>query len=90
MKLSTNYKIEAKVCHISYYSGDDSLTIHTEDDEMVEVYGVDLSTMLCLTRNFLVVDAKLNTFCKHQVDQLREIKDAVEKLIRLNTKEEDN
>lgn len=90
MKLSTNYKIEATIAHITYYSGDESLTAYTVDDEMIEVYGVDVSTMLCFARNFLVVDAKRNKFCKHQVESLREIKEAVEKLIETNTKEEDN
>jgi hypothetical protein len=77
MKLSTNYKIETKVSHVSYDSGDESLTIYSEDDEMLEVYGVDFGTILCFTRNLLVVDAKRHTFTKHQIDSLREIKDAL-------------
>ena len=77
MKLSTNYKIEANVSHVSYYSGDDSLTIYTTDDEMVEVYGVDFDTILCFARNFLVCDAKRHTLHKNQLESLREIKDAL-------------
>ena len=77
MKLSTNYKIETNVNHVSYYSGDESLTIYSSDGEMLEVYGVDFGTILCFARNFLIVDAKRHTFCKHQLDSLREIKDAL-------------
>ena len=77
MKLSTNYKIETNVSHVSYYSGDESLTIYSSDDEMLEVYGVDFGTILCFARNFLIVDAKRRTFCKHQLETLREIKDAL-------------
>ena len=77
MKLSTNYKIETNVSHVSYYSGDESLTIYSADDEMLEVYGVDFGTILCFARNLLVVDAKRHTFNKHQLDSLREIKDAL-------------
>ena len=77
MKLSTNYKIETNVSHVSYYSGDESLTIYSSDDEMLEVYGVDFGTILCFARNLLVVDAKRHTFCKHQLESLREIKDAL-------------
>jgi hypothetical protein len=77
MKLSTNYKIETKVSHVSYYSGDESLTIYSEDDETLEVYGVDFGTILCFTRNLLVVDAKRHAFTKHQIDSLREIEDAL-------------
>ena len=77
MKLSTNYKLETTVAHVSYYSGDESLTIYSTDDEMLEVYGVDFGTVLCFARNLLVVDAKRHTFNKHQLDSLREIKDAL-------------
>ena len=77
MKLSTNYKLETTVAHVSYYSGDESLTIYSTDDEMLEVYGVDFGTVLCFTRNLLVVDAKRHTFNKHQLESLREIKDAL-------------
>jgi len=77
MKLSTNYRIETNVSHVSYYGGDESLTIYSSDDEMLEVYGVDFSTILCFARNLLVVDAKRHTFNKHQLDSLREIKDAL-------------
>jgi hypothetical protein len=77
MKLSTNYKLETTVAHVSYYSGDESLTVYSTDDEMLEVYGVDFGTILCFARNLLVVDAKRHTFNKHQLDSLREIKDAL-------------
>jgi hypothetical protein len=77
MKLSTNYKLETTVAHVSYYSGDESLTIYSTDDEMLEVYGVDFGTILCFARNLLVVDAKRHTFNKHQLESLREIKDAL-------------
>ena len=77
MKLSTNYKLETTVAHVSYYCGDESLTIYSSDDEMLEVYGVDFGTVLCFARNLLVVDAKRHTFNKHQLDSLREIKDAL-------------
>jgi len=77
MKLSTNYKLETTVAHVSYYSGDESLTIYSTDDEMLEVYGVDFGTILCFARNLLVVDAKRYTFNKHQLESLREIKDAL-------------
>ena len=77
MKLSTNYKLETTVAHVSYYSGDESLTIYSTDDEMLEVYGVDFGTVLCFARNLLVVDAKRHTFNKHQLESLREIKDAL-------------
>ena len=77
MKLSTNYKLETTVAHVSYYSGDESLTIYSADDEMLEVYGVDFGTVLCFARNLLVVDAKRHTFNKHQLESLREIKDAL-------------
>ena len=77
MKLSTNYKLETTVAHVSYYCGDESLTIYSSDDEMLEVYGVDFGTVLCFARNLLVVDAKRHTFNKHQLESLREIKDAL-------------
>ena len=77
MKLSTNYKLETTVAHVSYYSGDESLIIYSTDDEMLEVYGVDFGTVLCFARNLLVVDAKRHTFNKHQLESLREIKDAL-------------
>ena len=77
MKLSTNYKLETTVAHVSYYSGDESLTIYSTDDEMLEVYGVNFGTILCFARNLLVVDAKRHTFNKHQLESLREIKDAL-------------
>lgn len=85
MKLSTNYKIETNVSHVSYYSGDESLTIYSSDDEMLEVYGVDFGTILCFARNFLIVDAKRHTFCKHQFETLREIKDALDVYLNANT-----
>ena len=77
MKLSTKYKLETTVSHVSYYCGDESLTVYSTDDEMLEVYGVDFGTILCFARNLLVVDAKRHTFNKHQLDSLREIKDAL-------------
>lgn len=80
MKLSTNYKIEANVSHVSYYSCDDSLTIYSTDDEMIEVYGVDFDTILCFIRNLIVVDMKHKKLCKHQAVWLREIKDAIDLL----------
>ena len=85
MKLSTNYKLETTVAHVSYYSGDESLTIYSTDDEMLEVYGVDFGTILCFARNLLVVDAKRRTFNKHQLESLREIKDAVDVYLNTNS-----
>ena len=91
MKLSTNYKLETTVAHVNYYSGDESLTIYsTDDDEMLEVYGVDFGTVLCFARNLLVVDAKRHTFNKHQLESLREIKDALEVFLNTNTTTEAN
>ena len=84
MKLSTNYKIETNVSHVSYYSGDESITIYSSDDEMLEVYGVDFDTILCFARNLLVCDTKRHTFTKHQLDSLREIKDALNTYLEAN------
>ena len=84
MKLSTNYKIETDVSHVSYYSGDQSITIYSSDDEMVEVYGVSFDTILCFARNLLVVDVKRQTLCKHQIERLSEIKDALTTYLESN------
>jgi hypothetical protein len=90
MKLSTNYKLETTVARVSYYSGEESLTIYSTDDEMLEVYGVDFGTVLCFARNLLVVDAERRTFNKHQLESLREIKDALDVFLNTDTTTEAN
>lgn len=81
MKASINYKFETNVSHLSYYPGDDSLTIYNTDDEMIEVYGVEFGEVLCFARNFLVVtfkNGKPDKLCDHQISLLKEIKYAID------------
>jgi len=82
MKLSTNYSIYAKIAHVSYYNGDDSFTFYTEDDEQIEIFGVERDDMIRLARNYLVVDLAKNTLrtklTDHEVSSLKEIKDALD------------
>jgi len=81
MKLSTNYSIYAKIAHISYYNGDDSLTFYTDDDEQIEIFGVERDDMIRLARNYCVVDLVKNTpmkkLAEQEVASLLEIKDAL-------------
>jgi len=81
MKLSTNYTIYAKIAHVSYFNGDESFTFYTDDDEQIEIYGVDREDMIRLTRNYLVVDLTKNTprtkLSEQEVKSLMEIKDAL-------------
>ena len=80
MKLSTNYTVHANISHVGYYTGDNSFTFYTEDDEHIEIYGASVGNVICFARNFLVVDLK-NTpkvkLCEHQLRNLKEIKDAL-------------
>jgi len=81
MKLSTNYTIYAKIAHVSYFNNDESFTFFTEDDEQIEIYGVERDDMIRLARNYLVVDLAKNTLRTKLTDQevssLMEIKDAL-------------
>lgn len=81
MKLSTNYTIYAKIAHVSYFNNDESFTFFTEDDEQIEIYGVERDDMIRLARNYLVVDLAKNTLrtklTEHEVSSLMEIKDAL-------------
>ena len=83
MKLSTNYSIYAKIAHVSYFDNvEDSITFYTEDDEQIEIFGVERDTMIRLARNYLVVDLAKNTLrtklTDHEVSSLKEIKDALD------------
>lgn len=81
MKLSTNYSINANICHASYYHGDESITFYTVDDERIEINGVERDDMIRLARNYLVVDLVKSTPTKKLTEQevasLNEIKDAL-------------
>jgi len=81
MKLSTNYTVYAKIAHVSYFDHDDSITFYTDDDEQIEIYGVERSDMLRLARNYLTVDLAKNTLrtklSGDEVKSLIEIKDAL-------------
>ena len=81
MKLSTNYSIYAKITHVSYFDIDDSITFHTEDDEQIEIFGVERGDMIRLARNYLVADLPNRTLrtklTDHEVSSLMEIKDAL-------------
>lgn len=82
MKLSTSYTIYAKIAHVSYFNHDESITFYTEDDEQIEIYGVDREDMIRLARNYLVVDLAKNTLrtklSEQEVKSLLEIKDALQ------------
>ena len=82
MKLSTNYSIYAKITHVSYFDIDDSITFHTEDDEQIEIFGVERGDMIRLARNYLVADLPNRTLraklTDHEVSSLKEIKDALD------------
>jgi hypothetical protein len=85
MKVSTNYTVHANISHINYFSGDESFTFYTTDDEHIEIYGADLGEVLCFARNFLVVDLKRTDrvkLCEHQVNRLNEIKDALTEYLK--------
>ena len=81
MKLSTNYTIYAKIAHVSYFNNDESFTFYTEDDEQIEIFGVERDDIIRLARNYLVVDLAKNTLrtklTDHEVLSLIEIKDAL-------------
>ena len=81
MKLSTNYSIYAKIAHVSYFDVEDSITFYTDDDEQIEIFGVERDDMIRLVRNYCVVDLVKNTPMKKLTEQevasLLEIKDAL-------------
>ena len=90
MKLSTNYSINANISHVGYYTGDNSFTFYTEDDEQIEIYGADVGNVICFARNFLVVDLKSTPkarLAEHQLRSLNEIKDALTEYLKENTNE---
>ena len=82
MKLITNYTIYAKIAHVSYFNGDESITFYTDKDEQIEIYGVERDDIIRLARNYLVVDLAKNTLrtklTEHEVSSLMEIKDALQ------------
>jgi len=82
MKLSTNYSVYAKIAHVSYFDVEDSITFYTDDDEQIEIFGVERDDMIRLARNYLVVDLAKNTsrtkLTDHEVSSLKEIKDALD------------
>jgi len=90
MKLSTNYTINADIAHVSYCSGDNSFNFYTTDDEQIEIYGASVDEVICLARNFFVVDFK-NTnkarLTEYQLRHLNEIKDALTEYLKEDTNE---
>ena len=82
MKLSTNYSVYAKIAHVSYFDVEDSVTFYTDDDEQIEIFGVERDDVIRLARNYLVVDLAKNTLrtklTDHEVSSLKEIKDALD------------
>jgi hypothetical protein len=92
MKLTTNYSIRAAVSHMSYYTGDESLTIYTCDDEQLEIYGIDRGDVLCFTRNFIICDITKQTskaqLCAGHLRTLTEIRDALNEYLTDSDAEE--
>jgi len=82
MKLSTNYSVYAKIAHVSYFDVEDSITFYTDDDEQIEIFGVERDDMIRLARNYLVADLPNRTLRAKLTDQevssLKEIKDALD------------
>jgi hypothetical protein len=82
MKLSTNYSVYAKIDHVSYFDVEDSITFYTDDDEQIEIFGVERDDMIRLARNYLVADLPNRTLRAKLTDQevssLKEIKDALD------------
>jgi len=90
MKLSTNYTVHANISHVGYYSGDNSFTFYTEDDEQIEIYGADVGNVIRFARNFFVVDLKgtpKTRLCEHRLRNLNEIKDALTEYLKEDTNE---
>jgi hypothetical protein len=90
MKLSTNYTINANISHVGYYTGDNSFTFYTEDDEQIEIYGASVGNVICFARNFLVVDLKGTPKARldeHKLRNLNEIKNALTEYLKEETDE---